>query len=203
MSEHVAEKMSSGGYLSFIRIELLTKDNYDTWRMHMEALLVKNNAWGYVSGTITRPTIAAEIPAWVEGDQKARSDLILSISGPELKLIRGCSTSREVWLRLEEVYASTGPARKATLLKHLMLYRMEEGGDVREHLSKFFDVVDKLEAMDVEINKELLSIMLLYSLPSSFDNFRCVMESRDTVPTPDTLRIKITEESDARRQPLG
>lgn len=56
---------------------------------------------------------------------------------------------------------------------------MEEGEDIKEHLSSFFDTVDKLEAMDVEINGDLLTIMLLYSLPSSFENFRCAIESRD------------------------
>lgn len=41
--------------------------------------------------------------------------------------------------------------------------------------------------------------MLLYSLPSSYENFRCAIESRDELPSPETLRIKIIEESDARK----
>lgn len=41
--------------------------------------------------------------------------------------------------------------------------------------------------------------MFLYSLPPSFENFRCAIESRDDLPSPDILRIKIVEESDARK----
>lgn len=41
--------------------------------------------------------------------------------------------------------------------------------------------------------------MLLYSLPPSFENFRCAIESRDELPTPEMLRVKIIEENDARR----
>ena len=41
--------------------------------------------------------------------------------------------------------------------------------------------------------------MLLYSVPASFENFRVVIESRDVLPTPDNLRMKITEEYDARK----
>lgn len=52
--------------------------------------------------------------------------------------------------------------------------------------------------MGIEINSDLLTIMILYSLPTSFENFRCAIESRDDVPTPETLRIKIVEESDVR-----
>lgn len=69
---------------------------------------------------------------------------------------------------------------------------------MRDHLNGFFDTVEKLGDMEIEINQDLLSIMLLYSLPSSFENFRCAIESRDTLPYPETLRTKIVEESDAR-----
>ncbi|KZC15202.1 hypothetical protein WN55_00969 [Dufourea novaeangliae] len=151
------------------RLELLNKDNFDTWRMQVEALLTKNDLWQYVSGEKVKPNVT-ENPAtvephamWLKHDKKAKSDLILSISPSELKQLKGCETSREMWL-------------------------------------KFFDCVDKLAAMEVEINKDLLSIMLLYSLPSSFENFRCAIESRDNLPDVESLKVKILEESDARKQ---
>lgn len=50
--------------------------------------------------------------------------------------------------------------------------------DMRDHLSNFMDVVGKLEDMDVKIHPELLSIMMLYSLPTNFDSFRTAIESR-------------------------
>jgi len=84
-------------------------------------------------------------------------------------------------------------------LKQLTLYRMDDQKDIREHLNIFFDTVDKLAEMEVEINSDLLTIMLLYSLPSRFENFRCAIESRDNLPTPEALRVKIIEESDARK----
>lgn len=102
-------------------------------------------------------------------------------------------------MKLQEVYQSKGPARKATLLKQLTLTRIEKCGDVRTHISTFFDIVDKLKDMDVEINNDLLAILLLYSLPPEYENFRCAIESRDTLPEPEILRIKIIEESDASR----
>lgn len=77
---------------------------------------------------------------------------------------------------------------------------MQENEDVREHINKFFDVVDKLEEMNVDVNADLLSIMLLYSLPASYGNSRCAIETRDDLPGVETLKIKILEESDARRQ---
>jgi len=189
-----------------VRIEPLNKDNFDTWKIQMEALLVKNDSWGYVTGEIPKPeTItndanrAAAVAAWEKEDRKARSDIILGISPTELKQVKNCRTSKEVWLKLASTYQSTGPARKATLLKQLTLHRMDDQKDIREHLNVFFDTVDKLTEMEIEINNDLLTIMLLYSLPSKFENFRCAIESRDNLPTPEALRVKIIEESDARK----
>lgn len=191
---------------TFSRIESLNKENYDTWKMQVEALLIKNDAWRYVNGDNKMPTgeeaTADAIRVWSDADSKAKSDLILSIHPSELKQVKGLVTSREVWLRLENIYQSKGPGRKATLLKQLLLHRMENGEDIREHVRKFFDTIDKLNEMEVDINKDLQAIMLLYSLPPCFENFRCAIESRDDLPSPEVLRIKVIEESDARKSDI-
>lgn len=77
---------------------------------------------------------------------------------------------------------------------------MEESGDIREHVMKFFDVRCKLADMGIEMNDDLIPIMLLYSLPFSFENFRCATESRDTLPDPETLEVNILEEGNSRHQ---
>lgn len=192
------------------RLELLSKSNYDTWRIQAEALLIKNDTWAYVSGEKPRPDIPTDpgmratsqtaYDTWVIEDRKAKSDIILSINPSELKQIKGCETSKDVWDKLESIYASKGPARKATLLKSLMLRKMPEGGDVKDHLNDLFDAVDKLQSMNVEINGDMLAIIILYSLPDTYDTFRCAMESRDDLPDAETLKIKIIEESEARKR---
>lgn len=53
------------------------------------------------------------------------------------------------------------------------------------------------------MGNDLLAIVLLYSLPNSYDNFRCAIESRDELPTPENLRIKILVESDAESHGRG
>ena len=79
--------MSDSQYISHTpRFELLTRENYDTWRIQVEALLVKNDVWDYVSGTNPPPNLggadaatrtAAETAykTWSAKDRKAKSDL--------------------------------------------------------------------------------------------------------------------------------
>ena len=164
-----------------VRLEPLGKDNFDTWKLHIEALLIKNDAWVYVNGSKPKPVVLAgdettqrAVEQWEQADLKALSDLILGINPSELKQIKRCVTSNAVWATLHAIYQYKGPARKATLLKQLILHKMQEGEDVRDHISKFFDAVDKLEEMEVNVNQDL-TILLLYSLPETYENFRCAI----------------------------
>ena len=45
------------------RIEVLGKENFDTWKLQVKAFLVKNDAWEYVSGEKARPTVADGVAA--------------------------------------------------------------------------------------------------------------------------------------------
>ncbi|KOC63598.1 hypothetical protein WH47_02479 [Habropoda laboriosa] len=90
------------------RIEALNKDNYDTWKIQMRALLVKNDAWCYVSSELNAPAVRADnveseanSRAWSTNDEKAKSDRVLSISPSELKQIKDCRTSNDIWQKLE------------------------------------------------------------------------------------------------------
>ena len=99
-----------------VRFEVLNKDNFDTWKIQMRAILIKNDKWGYVSGSKEKPevqenkkdTVDAAL-AWAVEDQKAQSDIILAINPSELKQIKGCGTSQEIWKKLDEIYQSKGP----------------------------------------------------------------------------------------------
>lgn len=182
-----------------VRIEPLNAENYDTWKMQMRAILIKNDLWSYVDESAKCPTETAEAEKWSKQDQKAAADIMLAMSPTELGLIAECHTARQMWLRLESTYQSKGPARKATLLKRVALSRMRESENVRAHLNDFFDAVAKLKEIGVPIGDELLAILLLYSLPDSYETFRCAVETRDELPKPEILRVKIIEESESRK----
>lgn len=203
--------MSIMSTVSSTRLEMLTKDNYDTWCIQVESLLVKNDSWGYVSGEIPRSnepsglvesvsTMQNALTNWITNDRKAKADLILSISPTEVKQVGRLATSRKVWQKVESIFASSGPARKATLLRQLTLHRMNEHEEVRDHLNKFMDVVSKLDAMEIQVHDDLQAILLLKSLPESYENFCCAIAARDEFPKPGILKIKIIDEAETRKQ---
>lgn len=103
--------------ISGTRIESLDRENYSTWKMQIVALLIKNNYWDYVNGTITPPMLSPNadsaartahetvIAEWKKVDRKAKSDLILSIHKSELPPVRNLETSRGVWQKLDSFHA--------------------------------------------------------------------------------------------------
>ncbi|GBM45973.1 hypothetical protein AVEN_96911-1 [Araneus ventricosus] len=115
--------MSMASYVT-MRIELLTRDNSETWKIQMRALLVKKDLWTYAGGIKVKPELIdgnAEsreaCSKWTETDEKAKADLILCISPAELKQIKNCVPSRGIWIKLKEICQSKGSAQKAALLK--------------------------------------------------------------------------------------
>lgn len=95
-----------------IKIDQLTGDNYDTWKIHMRAILKKNDLWEYVSGAILKPSPNdPKYTEWVKMDGKAESDILLAISSSELAALDGLESSRAIWDKLKSMYQSSGPAR--------------------------------------------------------------------------------------------
>lgn len=85
-----------------------------------------------------------------------------------------------------------------TTLKQLRFRKMSINERISEHLNIFLEIVHKLKEMEIEIADDFLSILPLYSVPEKFENFRWAIESRDELPKPDCLKIKMLEEWEAR-----
>ena len=179
----------------------------------MRAVLVKNKGWSIVSGKKPKPVPAdpgtpsdaekTAIENWEEEDGKAQADLHLSISDAELKQVKTCTKFRELWTKLETVYESKAPAREAILWWKLLALKLQDNGDVKSHVDEFFDIINKLDGLSVQIGEKLQSLMLLQSLPSSYDNFRCAIETQDELPSSEVLKGKICDETMSRKRNDG
>ena len=89
--------MAHASIVNSTRIEMLNRNNYDTWNIQVEALLIKADLWEYVSGKKAKPAVQpgdqqaaqqAALDEWTAQDRKAKSYLILSISPSELMRMR-------------------------------------------------------------------------------------------------------------------
>lgn len=180
------------------QIDKLEEDNYDGWKIHMKSVLIHADLWGYVSGQIMIPAEEPLRAERINKDQKALSMILLSMKRSQLNCVKNATTSREAWSCLEKKYQPCGPARKVFLFRKLLSLKMLDDSNMSKHQAEFADLVEKLAELQIEISDELLVIMLLNSLPDSYENFVVAMESRDRFPSVDVLKNKLMEEYERR-----
>jgi len=64
---------------------------------------------------------------------------------------------------------------------------------MHSHLPKFFDNLDKILEMDMQVMDDLVTILLLYSVPEEYEQFRVAIETQDKLPEPEVLKTKMME----------
>lgn len=176
---------------SFIK-PLNGKDDFTLWRRRMKSVLILQDLYEAVLGIENKAVDMAD-KVWQKMDKKARSTIELHLADHVLGRVLDSGgdnmSSKETWDYLEKVYAGKGPigenmdssktldnvkeadADKFFLKEKLYSLRMEEGGDLQEHLNKFQICVANLSEVDVQYEEEDKALMLLTSLPASYEQF--------------------------------
>lgn len=177
-------------------IEKLDETNFETWKLTMKSVLICNELWSYVYGTTVKTE--QNRAEWTLKDEKALALIMLCVKSNQLSHIKRAKTSKEAWDTLVQMYESRGPVRKAALYKKLYRMKKEPSQTMASYISAFCNVAEKLEEVGIQIPTELLSIMILNSLPAEYENFCVAIESRDDIPSIESLKAKLIEE-EARR----
>ncbi|KAI8124587.1 Retrovirus-related Pol polyprotein from transposon TNT 1-94 [Lucilia cuprina] len=185
---------------STFQIDKLDNSNYDTWCVQMKCILVQSDLWSIANGTVVKPADKVQSELWQQKNEKALATIILSVKTNQLNYIKNCKSALEAWKKLGDVYRPSGPIRKVTLYKKLLNLRMSETTSMSEYLNSFTEISERLAEVGIEIAEELLVIILLSSLPKDFENFIIAIETRDSLPSLDLLKIKLIEEGDRRIQ---
>ncbi|KAI9186661.1 hypothetical protein LWI28_019633 [Acer negundo] len=75
----------------------------------------------------------------------------------------------------EKLYMGKTLSNKLTLKNQLYGLKMEEGGDVMAHLNDFNRCISNLIWVDVKYEEDDKALLLLRSLPNSFEHFRTTL----------------------------
>jgi len=110
----------------------------------MKSVLVFNDLWGYIHGSIPRPTGESEDAQWKARDEKALALIILSVSKNELGHLRRATTSKEAWDEINRVHSSQGSVKKAMLYRQLYNSRKDETQTMMQYINDFQNKVNLL-----------------------------------------------------------
>ena len=112
----------------------------------------------------------AALKKWCEGDAKAQTQIELTVGDMEMVHLSGADTAKEMWDQLCMVKEAKGCI--SVLATHHALYQMEvnkNNFDMIEHVSKLQRLQEELHLMDNKVNDKDFVMILLTSLPESWD----------------------------------
>jgi hypothetical protein len=147
------------------------KISFAIWQIQMKTVLTQLCVRKALQ---PRPANMAD-DKWEDLDEKALSVLQLSLSLEVLHVVMNAKSMAELWKKLEELYMTKSLANKLRLKERLYTIRMAEGTSIQSHLNEFNSICVDLESLDMKIDDEDKTILLVVSLPPSFKHFKEIM----------------------------
>lgn len=194
-----------------IFVEKLNNQNYETWRIRVQMLLIKEDLWEFLESDCPNPvknntdeiTNQLEINLWRRKDQKAIATIILLIDDTQLQLVRHCGSSKEVWKNLKDFHQKGTLSNKVSLLKLICRSRLDENESMEDHLYRLDDLFQRFANIGGNIEESFRVAFVLSSLPESYNTLTTALEARnENELTLSLVKSKLLDESLKRKQTL-
>lgn len=165
-----------------VSITALKGSNYATWKVQIKMLLIKEDLYGFIDGTLSEPADAAAATKFKIRKDKALATIVLSIDPKLLYIIGDPTEPKTVWDKLQSTFQRKTWANKLSLRRRMYSMKLSDGGSLQDHLKSFIEIFDELAVVGDALSEEDKVINLLASLPESFSTLVTAFETLETAP---------------------
>nr|KYP42658.1 hypothetical protein KK1_035944 [Cajanus cajan] len=124
----------------------LKGNNYCNWARSMKMTLRTKKKLGFINGSIQKPFVASShFDDWERADSMVIAWLINSTNPKLHGSISHATTSRDVWLDLEERFAQANASRIHQLWHKLFLIHQDQNTIVTDYYTKFKRLINELK----------------------------------------------------------
>ncbi|KAK2969457.1 hypothetical protein RJ640_011354 [Escallonia rubra] len=164
--------MSNNTTMKYACEQFNRKTNFGIWQSTVKDILVQQ---GLLKPLLGKKPKSMDQDDWEELQAKAVSTIRLNLA-PKVKYQVLTETSpTALWQKLEKIYKSKSLSKRLYLKKDLYQLRMDEGSDLGDHISEFNRLVSQLSSIDVKLKEEDQVILLLSSLPKSYETLKTTL----------------------------
>ncbi|KAH9680700.1 hypothetical protein KPL71_026653 [Citrus sinensis] len=104
-------------------------------------------------------------------NNKAHNTIILHLSDEVLREVAKEKSASGLWAKLEELFLKKSLAKSLYMKRKLYTFSMKEGTAMRDHVDEFNKLILDLENVNVMLEDEDRALILLSSLPDSYEHF--------------------------------
>lgn len=162
-------------------VDKFNGDNFSLWKFKMEMILSAKDLWDIVDKSELPPPSTAD-----ERDKKdyerrckrAFAVIATNLVDKEMAHIKACKGPAEAWTTLCNIHEAKSLSNILFLRRKFFTVKMEEGGDMLDHINKVKSLADQLTCLDVGVKDEDVVMTLLESLPPSYEHLITALETR-------------------------
>uniref|UniRef100_W4VRQ4 Putative retrovirus-related pol polyprotein from transposon tnt n=1 Tax=Corethrella appendiculata TaxID=1370023 RepID=W4VRQ4_9DIPT len=169
--------------------KLRGRDNYNTWKISIKALLQLDDLW---SETIENEELITSADA--DKERKAQAKLILSIDSVCYPHIEGATSAKLIWKRLADAYDDNGLTRRVGLLRKLITTTLSGCASMDIYVNQIISTAHTLNGIGCKLDDEWVGTMLLAGLPEYYKPMIMGLESSGLKITGDLVKSKLLQE---------
>jgi len=180
----------------------LNRDNYYNWKFRMQLELEYQDLWEIIDGGEEVPEgNPGRIRAWEKKARRCIGELTRHVEDSELAHIRRFAEPPQPWLawdKLREVHEGRGWATRIQLRRRFITSQMRPQTSMQDHINQIHELADRLASIGSPVSEEDILLVLLASLPSTYDNVVVALETKSSALTVDLVTSALLNEE--RRQ---
>eukprot|EP00794_Sanderia_malayensis_P002050 gene2050-biopygen1853 len=162
-----------------LKVEKLDGENYHNWKFQMKLHLMAKNLWEIVTGdeTLSEDATAAEKIRFKRRENLALATVCLSVVTGLQIYVRSAATAKEAWESLQQHFEKKSLSQKIFYRRKLYAAQMDKGGSMLDHVNYIKTLSEHLEAVGDSIAEKDLVIILVSSLPESYNYLITALET--------------------------
>ena len=184
------------------RMVTLNGSNYHVWKGKMEDLLyVKDYYLPVFAGA--KPAEKSDVE-WELVHRQVCGYIRQWVDDNVLNHVSEEKNAKSLWNKLEELYARKTGNNKLFLIKQLLGLKYQNGKAMTDHLNTFQGIINQLAGMKIKFDTEVQGLMLLGTLPDSWETFRMSLSNSapDGMLEMDVVKSSVLNE-EMRRKSTG